>query len=89
MLVVKVNSFFLLCLVLYFFYILRLLGIFPEPNFDPVIQIANMVIRQGDSEPFLRNVFTLNTCAPIVGSQVLSHEKESVRILLLFVVYHS
>lgn len=53
-------------------------GIFPEPNHDPVIQIANMVIRQGDSEPFLRNVFTLNTCAPIVGSQVLSHDKESV-----------
>lgn len=54
-------------------------GIFPEPNHDPVIQIANMVIRQGDSEPFLRNVFTLNTCAPIVGSQVLSHDKETVR----------
>lgn len=52
-------------------------GIFPEANKDPVIQIANMCIRQGDSEPFLRNVFTLNTCAPIVGSQVLSHEKEN------------
>lgn len=52
-------------------------GIFPEPNHDPIIQIANMVIRQGDSEPFLRNVFTLNTCAPIVGSQVLSHAKET------------
>lgn len=52
-------------------------GIFPEPNHDPVIQIANMVIRQGDSEPFLRNVFTLNTCAPIVGSQVLSYQREA------------
>lgn len=52
-------------------------GIFPEANHDPVIQIANMVIRQGDAEPFLRNVFTLNTCAPIVGSQVLSHTTES------------
>lgn len=52
-------------------------GIFPEANKDPVIQIANMVIRQGDQEPFVRNVFTLNTCAPIVGSQVLSHEKEA------------
>jgi DNA polymerase delta subunit 1 len=51
-------------------------GIFPEPNHDPVIQIANMVIRQGEPEPFLRNVFTLNTCAPIVGSQVLSYPKE-------------
>lgn len=52
-------------------------GIFPEPNHDPVIQIANMVIRQGDKEPFLRNVFTLNTCAPIVGSNVHCYMKES------------
>lgn len=52
-------------------------GVFPEPNHDPVIQIASMVIRQGEPEPFLRNVFTLNTCAPIVGSQVLSFQKES------------
>lgn len=51
-------------------------GIFPEPQHDPVIQIANMVIRQGDTEPFIRNVFTLNTCASIVGSQVLSHKTE-------------
>lgn len=52
------------------------IGIFPEPNHDPVIQIANMVIRQGEAEPFLRNIFTLDTCAPIVGCQVLSFEKE-------------
>lgn len=52
-------------------------GIFPEPNYDPVIQIASMVIRQGEKEPYLRNVFTLNTCAPIVGSQVLSFQSES------------
>lgn len=53
-------------------------GIFPEANHDPVIQIANMVIRQGDSEPFIRNVFTLDTCAPIVGSQVISNKTEVV-----------
>jgi DNA polymerase delta subunit 1 len=51
-------------------------GIFPEPEHDPVIQIANMVIRQGHNEPFLRNVFTLNSCAPIVGCQVLSFPEE-------------
>lgn len=28
-------------------------GIFPEPSIDPVIQIANMVTRQGSSSPFL------------------------------------
>ncbi|XP_005098812.2 DNA polymerase delta catalytic subunit [Aplysia californica] len=52
-------------------------GVFPEAHKDPVIQIANMVIRQGDSDPFIRNVFTLKSCAPVVGSQVLSFEKES------------
>lgn len=51
-------------------------GVFPEPDKDPVIQIANMVIRQGEKDPFVRNVFTLNTCASIVGSQVLSFQKE-------------
>ncbi|EDW70039.1 uncharacterized protein Dvir_GJ11779 [Drosophila virilis] len=52
-------------------------GIFPEAKMDPVIQIANMVIRQGESEPFIRNVFTLKQCAPIIGSQVLSYDQET------------
>ena len=52
-------------------------GIFPEPDKDPVIQIANMVINQGDKVPHIRNVFTLNTCAPIVGSKVISFKKEA------------
>nr|XP_006813424.1 PREDICTED: DNA polymerase delta catalytic subunit-like [Saccoglossus kowalevskii] len=52
-------------------------GIFPEPEKDPVIQISNMVIRQGEKIPFIRNVYTLKSCAPVVGSQVLSYEKES------------
>ncbi|PCH44386.1 delta DNA polymerase [Wolfiporia cocos MD-104 SS10] len=52
-------------------------GIFPEPNIDPVIQIANMVTRQGENKPFIRNVFTLNTCAHIAGSQVLSFDDEA------------
>jgi DNA polymerase delta subunit 1 len=62
---------------------------------DPVIQIANMVTRQGmplsyylpyfkilfihlvgEQQPFIRNVFTLNTCAHIVGSQVISFAEE-------------
>lgn len=51
-------------------------GVFPEPEKDPVIQIANMVQRQGDKDPFIRNIFTLNTCSQIVGSQVLSYMKE-------------
>ncbi|CAE1286503.1 POLD1 [Acanthosepion pharaonis] len=51
-------------------------GIFPEPNKDPVIQIANMVVKQGKSDPFVRNVFTLKKCAPVVGAQVLSFDTE-------------
>ena len=35
-----------------------------------MIQIANIVARQGEKEPFIKNVFTLDTCAPIVGSEV-------------------
>jgi DNA polymerase delta subunit 1 len=52
-------------------------GIFPEPEKDSVIQIANMVIRQGDKDPWIRNIFTLNTCSAIVGSQVISHKREA------------
>ncbi|KIK07783.1 hypothetical protein K443DRAFT_622150 [Laccaria amethystina LaAM-08-1] len=51
-------------------------GIFPEASVDPVIQIANMVTIQGEHQPFIRNVFTLNSCSHIVGSQVLSFDDE-------------
>lgn len=57
-------------------------GIFPEPEKDPVIQISNMVIRQGEKDPFIRNVFTLNTCDSIIGSQVksFSNEKDLLQV---------
>lgn len=51
-------------------------GRFPTADQDPVIQIANMVTRQGETQPFIRNVFTLNSCSHIVGSQVLSFDDE-------------
>ncbi|XP_055357344.1 LOW QUALITY PROTEIN: DNA polymerase delta catalytic subunit-like [Paramacrobiotus metropolitanus] len=51
-------------------------GIFPEPNCDPVIQIASMVQRNGEKEPFIRTVFTLKKCAPIVNSKVICFETE-------------
>ena len=51
-------------------------GIFPEAEHDPVIQIANVVLKHGESRPFVRNVFTVNTCSPIIGSQIFEHEKE-------------
>ncbi|KAG8846662.1 DNA-directed DNA polymerase delta [Serendipita sp. 411] len=48
-----------------------------DAKIDPVIQIANMVTRQGEPQPFIRNVFTLNSCAHIAGSQVLSFDNEA------------
>ena len=34
-------------------------GKFPTPDADPIIQIANIVKVHGDTEPIVRNVFTL------------------------------
>ena len=51
-------------------------GHFPEAEKDPVIQIASMVTVQGEERPCVRNVMTLNTCAPIVGAEVMSFQKE-------------
>lgn len=56
-------------------------GIFPEAEHDPVIQIANVVSRTGESTPFIRNVFTVKSCAPIVGSEIYSFEKEAEMLL--------
>lgn len=52
-------------------------GIFPEPNVDPVIQIANVVTRYGDLKPFVRNVFVLDTCSNIVNTQIYEHDTEA------------
>ncbi|KAL3721403.1 hypothetical protein ACJRO7_033834, partial [Eucalyptus globulus] len=51
-------------------------GHFPEPNHDPVIQVANLVTLQGESQPFVRNVMTLKSCSPIVGVDVMSFDTE-------------
>lgn len=52
-------------------------GFFPTPEMDPIIQIASCVSLQATpSEPFIKNIFTLNACASISGSQVISNETE-------------
>ena len=51
-------------------------GVFPEANQDPVIQIANVVTRYGDEKPFVRNVFSLDTCSLIVNTQIFEHSTE-------------
>ncbi|KAM3161847.1 DNA polymerase [Lachancea thermotolerans] len=52
-------------------------GVFPEPDVDPVIQIANVVSVAGSSKSFIRNVFTVNSCSPITGSQIFEHKTEN------------
>lgn len=56
-------------------------GHFPDAQFDPVIQIANTVTLQGSNHPIIRNVFTLNTCLPIVGAQVITSPTEEEMLL--------
>lgn len=53
-------------------------GLFPEPEHDPVIQIANHCVEYGnESDPLTKTIFTLKSCAPIAGAQVHSYETES------------
>ncbi|KAL0350386.1 UNVERIFIED_CONTAM: DNA polymerase delta catalytic subunit [Sesamum radiatum] len=56
-------------------------GLFPEPTHDPVIQVANLVTLQGEDQPFVRNVMTLKSCAPIVGVDVMSFDTEKELLL--------
>lgn len=50
-------------------------GIFPSPDTDPVIQIANIIAVAG-GEQEIKNIFVLGTCAPIVGATVISFATE-------------
>lgn len=56
-------------------------GVFPEPDQDPVIQIANVVTKYGELKPFIRNVFVLDTCSSIVNTQVLEFPNEQKMLL--------
>ncbi|CAI9108744.1 OLC1v1008422C1 [Oldenlandia corymbosa var. corymbosa] len=56
-------------------------GHFPEPTHDPVIQVANLVTLQGEDQPFVRNVMTLKSCAPIAGVDVMSLDTEKEVLL--------
>ncbi|CDW75907.1 dna polymerase delta catalytic subunit [Stylonychia lemnae] len=51
-------------------------GKFPQPDRDPIIQIAMICQINGETEPFIRNVFTLKNCAPIIGTKVYSFMDE-------------
>jgi len=51
-------------------------GHFPEAQTDQVIQIAATVTVQGEPTPVVRTIFTLKSCALIVGAEVLCYEEE-------------
>lgn len=51
-------------------------GIFPEPNVDQVIQIANVIQLHGVKEVMARNIFCLRSCAPIGHAEVYCYETE-------------
>lgn len=48
---------------------------------NPLFQIANLVTLQGSTKPLIRNVMTLNSCSPIVGADVFSHDTEAELLL--------
>lgn len=62
-------------------------GVFPEPEHDPVIQIANMVKVEGSNEPFVRNCFVIGTCAPVVGSDIIQCSDEKELLLVSRFIY--
>lgn len=57
-------------------------GVFPVANMDSVIQIGNVVLRQGETEPFISNVFVLGTCNNF-DSAVRVHSFENEGDMLL------
>jgi DNA polymerase delta subunit 1 len=56
-------------------------GHFPDALYDPVIQIASVLMIQGQENPLFRSVLTLNTCLPIVGANVNSSATEAELLL--------
>jgi DNA polymerase delta subunit 1 len=56
-------------------------GTFPDPQIDPVIQIANYVSVHGQAKPILSNIFVLDTCTPIIGVDVRSYRTEKELLL--------
>ncbi|EDR13347.1 uncharacterized protein LACBIDRAFT_148633, partial [Laccaria bicolor S238N-H82] len=48
----------------------------PNPK-DNEMTTSNMVTQYGDNEPFVRNIFTLRSCAPIAGAETFSFDSES------------
>ncbi|KAH9475065.1 DNA polymerase delta catalytic subunit [Psilocybe cubensis] len=48
----------------------------PNAQEDSVLQIGCMAANYGQTNPYLRTIFTLKSCSPIEGAQVLSYDNE-------------
>lgn len=51
-------------------------GRFPSADIDPVIQISNICVEFGNSEPIVQTMFSFKECAPIAGVDVQSFNME-------------
>lgn len=56
-------------------------GKFPEPQHDPVIQIANYIQVNGETQPRIKNIMVLNTCEPIAGIDVRTYPNEEALLM--------
>jgi len=45
-----------------------------------------MVTNQGESSPVVRNVMTLDTCAAIIGSEVMSFKTEEQLLTVMLIL---
>ena len=61
-------------------------GHFPDATQDPVIQIAAVLQEQGQDQPTVRTIFTLDGCLPIVGARVVPSDTEA-ELLMKFLQF--
>lgn len=68
-----------LCRINYFskaVWLLNWITFFTVSDLFIFFQVANLVTLQGEDQPFVRNIMTLNSCSPIVGVDVMSFDTE-------------
>lgn len=59
-----------------------IVGIFPEPSQDPIIQIANLVRIENEDEPIVRNCFVLRGCVPVIGADIITCNTEEELLMV-------
>ena len=59
---------------------------FPKPEDMTIIQIGNVFADKESPEGFHKVIFTLKSCAPIAGAEVLSFDDEREMLLVIYCV---